>query len=379
MTLSPIIARERLPTAGLPQRAPGSSLLASAHGSPRGVHLCYEAEGAIAMTLQISPRRQQVLCGGDRLLGEARAAEHRWAIVLAGGNGTRLAAITREPDGTIVPKQYCSFQGERSLLGDALARAERLGSRERVVVVVASQHERFWRQELADRDPGNVVVQPENRGTAPGILLPLLSILARDHAAQVTLLPSDHFVMDEEALARELRGAQRAAEAAPSRTLVVGIEPDSPEPDYGWILPGPGAGPTRPVASFVEKPSRQVAGELMRAGAVWNSFLLVGAGAAILRLYEQRLAGLLDAFLEAGVATHPDRAADLYRDLADADFSRQVLAGSAPSLGLRVAPTCGWTDLGTPTRVARCASRQTGTNRSHGGSLAAAATAFCSS
>src|SRR5262245_29208838 len=69
-----------------------------------------------------------------------------WALVLAAGEGTRLASLTTGADGRSTPKQYCSLDGGRSLLGDALARAELLVPRERIVVVVARQHEALWRR-----------------------------------------------------------------------------------------------------------------------------------------------------------------------------------------------------------------------------------------
>ena len=97
-------------------------------------------------------------------------------IVLAAGDGTRLQELTTR-NGIATPKQYCSLRGGGSLLGDALARAARCVPRKRVLVVVAEEHRRFWERELVDFPAENVVVQPRNRGTAAGILLPLMRVL----------------------------------------------------------------------------------------------------------------------------------------------------------------------------------------------------------
>ncbi|HEX6810412.1 MAG TPA: sugar phosphate nucleotidyltransferase [Planctomycetota bacterium] len=333
-------------TPGRLDRAGDQSLPATAHASRRGVRFCFDGRPT-------SGRGRMVFVSPAR---PSTANQHRWVIVLAGGSGTRLAPLTAQPGGAVVPKQYCSLQGGRSLLGDALARAGQLAAADRVVTVVAGQHEAHWRRELAHRPLQTTVVQPQNRGTAAGILLPLLSIVRRDPDAEITLLPSDHFVYDEPRLLQALRAAQQAAAQARERVLLVGIEPEGPEPDYGWILPGAEPGPIRSVRQFVEKPDRQRAAELMRDGAVWNSFLLVGGARTILGLYERRAPQLLAALTAAGDEPTPAQLQGLYANLPDLDFCRHLLSGSEPRLGLCIAPACGWTDLGTPARVAQCAA-----------------------
>ena len=283
-------------------------------------------------------------------------AEHRWAIVLAGGSGVRLQALTKNELGVVVPKQYCSFRGNRSLLADALARAACLAPVEQIIVVVAQEHERYWRHELVGIAREQIVVQPRNCGTAAGVLLPLSVILDRDRDALVTVLPADHFVADEHTLRDSLRAGQRLAEADPSRTLLVGIEP---EHEYGWILPdrdsmSPDVPAVLPVASFIEKPSRMQAAALWLGGAVWNSFFVIAKGGALRALIEQRLPALAIRFAAEEPHLWPVRAERLYEQMPSHDFSSEVLAGSVQHLGVLVAQACGWTDLGTPRRVVQC-------------------------
>lgn len=295
--------------------------------------------------------------------GVTAAPGHQWAIVLAGGAGKRISQWTIDGLGNEVPKQYRSLAGGRSLLGDTLARAARLVPTERIVTVVRGDHERFWRREFEAHGEQSVVVQPRDRGTAAGVLLPLLRIMARDRKAIVTLMPSDHFVADDAALVNTLRSAQEAVTAAPDRVLLLGIPPSEPDPEYGWIVPGGERDGALSVRRFVEKPSPREADELMRAGALWNSFLLVGRGWTILDLFDRQLPGYVDTFLNMRVNAEPGRVGDLYERLASADFCRDVLQGCEEHLGLHVAPECGWTDLGTPTRLAACVDglRQRGT------------------
>ncbi|HEX6813585.1 MAG TPA: sugar phosphate nucleotidyltransferase [Planctomycetota bacterium] len=283
-----------------------------------------------------------------------------WVIVLAAGNGSRLQELTVGPDGTAVPKQFCSLSGGRSLLDDAIGRARHLAPRRRILVVVAEEHERWWRPQLGWIDPSNVVVQPKNRGTVAGLLLPLAHICARDPRARVVVMPSDHHVEEPEVLISALRQAWSDLGREPDRVVLLGIAPDAPETEYGWIVPGPGRGGVYDVAAFVEKPEHARAVALMADGAVWNSFLLVAAAGKLWDLCQRFVPATADAIARAFAGPRTERTAALsatYAELPATDFSRSVLGAAAADLRLRLVPACGWTDLGTPRRVAECVAR----------------------
>src|SRR5262245_7386775 len=122
---------------------------------------------------------------------------HLWGIVLAGGDGRRLQPFVRTCFGAERPKQYCAFLDHRSLLRHTLARAERLIPPERLLTIITQRHLPYAREELHDRPPETTLVQPCNRETGPGILLPLLHVHRRDPEAVVVLLPADHFIREE--------------------------------------------------------------------------------------------------------------------------------------------------------------------------------------
>ncbi len=296
-----------------------------------------------------------------RSISATATREHSWAIVLAAGEGTRLRALTTNAEGQAVPKQFCSFDGSQSLLRSTLERARRVVDTERVVVVVTEHHRTWWEPEVADLPERNVIVQPSGRGTASGVLLPLLEILERDRDAIVTALPSDHFVANEAVLQGALEKAMSAVEERTDRVVLLGMAPDGPETGYGWIVPSPGTdGCTRRVAAFVEKPEEGVAIELMDRGALWNSFLFVAGGTALIELYQRALPLLLQSFRRCLDESDGDPKAleALYVDRPSHDFSRDVLERLPERLRLLVVPPCGWTDVGTPARVTRCLLRK---------------------
>jgi mannose-1-phosphate guanylyltransferase len=111
------------------------------------------------------------------------------------------------------------------------------------------------------------------------------------------------------------------------------------------------------VERFVEKPEARLASELLASGALWNSFLFAARGAGLLARYECRFPGLLARFRAAFQERGTERAArlaQLYDDIEPADFSRDLVQGAEGDLRLVSVPACGWTDLGTPERVAAC-------------------------
>ena len=284
---------------------------------------------------------------------------HRWAIVLAGGDGTRVHGLTFDESGQPAPKQYSRLAGEQTLLADALARAERLTARRRIVVVVASAHARWWRP-LRDSHPEiHLVVQALNCGTAPAILDAILHIQALDPDPQVAILPSDHGVEREEVLTQALDSAFHLTAHDRHSILMLGVTPERAEEGYGWVEPlVPPIHDPSPVAYFVEKPLLPVAAQLMERGALWNTFLLVGAGQCFLDLYRIAQSELLQDFVSTrGEVTEFRR---LYRRLPVRDFSRDVLARIPGRLKVLRVPPCGWIDLGTPERLLRWTQARAG-------------------
>ena len=286
-----------------------------------------------------------------------------WAIVLAGGQGTRLGALTRATNGISVPKQFCSLRGGACLLQEALVRAATVAPMRRICAVVAAQHRRWWQAPLRHLPKHNIVVQPENRGTAFGILLPLLRVLARDPNANLVVLPADHHLLDEDTMACSLRQAADLAAADADAIYLLGAEPDEPDPELGYIVPADRSSvtPSR-VTQFIEKPDAQTARSLLNQGALWNMFILAASGRALLKVFQKSLASHVRAMGDA-LGTNGREGSDsmalsaLYHGLPTVDFSLDVLERHESVLRVVAVPPCGWSDLGTPERVAEALRR----------------------
>jgi mannose-1-phosphate guanylyltransferase len=291
-----------------------------------------------------------------------RVRQRTWALVLAAGDGTRLASLTTDASGRSVPKQFCSLTGGRSLLEDAMHRARRIVPRDRLCAIVAADHYRYWKRTLWTLPASNVIVQPRNCGTANGILLAVLSILERDPLARIVFLPADHYVQDENALGASLRDAANLLARDPDTLSLIGIEPEEADPELGYIVPGVALKDgTRLVERFIEKPEPSMARTLLAQGALWNSFIFAAGGPALIGMMRERMPEVVDAMATAiardlrvdmGSAVE-----DLYRDLPIVDFSRAVVQDAESAMRVIAAPACGWSDLGTPQRVAETLRR----------------------
>ena len=278
------------------------------------------------------------------------SANNTWVIVLAAGAGTRVQNLTRDSRGNVIPKQFYRFHGDRTLLDVTLDRAKKLTAPSNIVVIVAQEHERFWRGLDRELPQENIIVQPLNRGTAVGLLLPLLHIIVRDPVADVVVLPSDHHIEDE-AIVR--RAIDSALPATRFHISLFGLQPSAPDKSLGWIVckEERDSGP-RAISSFVEKPDAATAVELWHSGALWNSFIMSGRARSFLYLYAKYLPKLASIMGRHVVSDWRDSEAlhQLYEALPVNDFSRDVLQKAVDYIQVVEVPACGWSDLGTEER-----------------------------
>lgn len=258
-----------------------------------------------------------------------------WALILAGGDGTRLQPLTRLLTGAPIPKQYCRILGDRSLLETTLDRVAPLMPPARTLVVVNRAHLGLALPQLETVPLRNVLAQPRNLDTGPGLVAGLTALARREPGATVAVFPSDHDVRGAAGFRRAVRHMADAVGRHPDRLALLGVRPDDADPGLGYVAPGAplDAGASR-VVTFHEKPSPAMAERLVRRGALWNSFVMVGRVAR---------------FLELARAVRPDA------DRTDVawNFSRDVLAHISQHLLVVRGEGLGWSDWGTPEAVER--------------------------
>lgn len=298
------------------------------------------------------------------------AADRRWAVILAGGDGRRLLPLTRTLAGDDRPKQFCNLFGEGTLWEQTAERAAAVALPEHTFSVVTQSHARFYSR----RPPTALLIQPCNKGTAPAIAYSLMCLHRLDPSGVAAFFPSDHHFAESCAFTNYVKQALACAESFPDRVFLLGMAATRPETGYGWIEPGAllaggKYGPAFGVRRFWEKPPLSAAVQLLRRGWLWNSFVMAGKVSAFLNLMQQAIPRLYDSFqamdpavfIPALLTKDRERAlSDLYDKLPCSSFSSDVLVACPEKIGVLCSSSVEWTDVGDVRRALSVMNRKEG-------------------
>jgi mannose-1-phosphate guanylyltransferase len=290
----------------------------------------------------------------------AKYSTERTAIVLANGDSS-LSGLVRSLTGRNVPAQFCSLLGDGTLLECTRRRVEMAVPPEKTLFVVNQFHDEHYRPLLRDVPKSNLVLQPQNKGTAPAVLLALLRMASMSPDASVAIFPSDHFMSNDRDFMSHVEIAFDAVEQRPEFSVLLAMEPSSPDADYEWIEPAEGIAfgkyQLRRVAGLWERPDMEHASRLLKRGALWNSAVTVGRVSTIVGMIMLTLPEMYAAFapLRPGLpqTAGPRTVANVYKDLPVASFSQQVLGGAPVNLAALAVPRVRWADLSEAPRVRR--------------------------
>lgn len=284
----------------------------------------------------------------DRL-GSGETLGSFWAIVPAGGSGTRLWPLSRAAR----PKFLLPLLGSTSLLQDTITRLAPLTPADQTFVVCGPAHAASIARQLPRLPDANIVVEPSPKGSGPAIGLATALIARRDPAAIVGSFAADHCVENQQAF---INAVNTARETARKDWLVtIGLSPTRPETGFGYIertddiVESGETGTAYRAERFVEKPNLETAKAYLDTGRfVWNASMFIWKAETFLhemRRLQPALATGIDTIVAAWDTPEQERVTgEVWAKLQDSTIDQGIM-----ELASRVAVVpadLGWSDVG---------------------------------
>jgi mannose-1-phosphate guanylyltransferase/mannose-6-phosphate isomerase len=266
-----------------------------------------------------------------------------YAILLAGGTGTRLWPVSRE----LYPKQLVKFIGNDSLVQSTIKRLAPVIDTESIRIVCGQEHFHEITRHMAEigvQAKGKIICEPCGRNTGPAILLGALNILKSESDAVLSVFPADHVIRDVKRFHENVKTAIKLADIG--HIVTYGIKPNYPETGYGYIE---GAkelfGNALTIKRFVEKPDEATAEKYIKAGNFfWNSGMFTFKASVIIEEFGRFQPELLKN-MKALVDREQAITIDEYEQLPDIAFDYAIMEKT--DKGIVLPSDFGWSDIGS--------------------------------
>jgi len=275
--------------------------------------------------------------------------EHTYAVIMAGGGGTRLWPVSRNAK----PKQLLPIIGNETLFQSTANRLKTFLPADRILVVTAEQQAIEMMAQEPDIPNQNFLIEPQPKGTAAVIALAAAKLYSLDEHALMIVLPADHFIKNTD-LFRFLMFS--AAEVAKEDYLVtLGIAPSYPATAYGYIqhgekIDGQFIYPTYKVLSFKEKPDAAIANDFLRRGDYsWNSGIFIWKASSIISEFSKQMPELIKKVtsLDFTRVNSPDsKFSNIWSEI-EVDTIDYGIMENAKNVVVLPAGGLGWSDVGS--------------------------------
>ena len=276
--------------------------------------------------------------------------EHTYAVIMAGGGGTRLWPVSRKES----PKQLLPLLGQDTLFQSTVDRLENLFPPERILVVTVAEQAQQMKIQAPAIPAENYILEPQPRGTASVVALAAAVLKKRDPQASMAILTADHFIRDKDLFHYLIRTAFQVADR--DYLVTLGITPTSPSTGYGYIeqgeaLDGGYQYPVYVVKRFREKPDQETAEKMIRSGThSWNSGMFVWKADMILAEIERQMPELASVITQIAETWNTPKQDEILQSLWPGIKSQTIDYGimeKAERVAVLPAGGLGWSDVGS--------------------------------
>lgn len=274
---------------------------------------------------------------------------HAYAVILAGGGGTRLWPKSRNQ----TPKQFLKLFGDKTLMQLAVNRITKIIPWHKIIVVTNELYIEEVRKQLPEVPVQNIIAEPQKRDTAMAMLVGAMLAKRLDPNAVVINIASDHVVQDETEFLRVVRAALSVA-SEKEYLVTVGITPNFPSTGFGYIKIGEDLRKLDKslslfkVRSFTEKPNQATARAFISTGKYfWNANMYVWAVSALeeaFNKYMPEMYKLVEPLSEKGPAELHDTMTKIYKQVETISID-YAISEKADNLVL-IPGDFGWNDVG---------------------------------
>jgi mannose-1-phosphate guanylyltransferase len=276
--------------------------------------------------------------------------ENYYAVIMAGGGGTRLWPLSRARR----PKQMLRLIDEYSMFQTAVKRLEGIFPVQRIYVVTVEEQAEVLQKESPEIPAENFIIEPLPRGTASVVGLAGIALKHQDPDAVMAILTADHYIGNIQRFHQLLLSARDAA--MEGHLVTLGIEPTYPATGYGYIQSGETLANFRGlevhrVKHFKEKPEEAQAVEMLKSGDhAWNSGMFVWKVKDIMMEFERQMpelsAGLVDISRAWGTSRQSQVLSEVWSNLKPESIDFGVMEHACDVVVIP-APGLGWSDVGS--------------------------------
>jgi mannose-1-phosphate guanylyltransferase len=269
-----------------------------------------------------------------------------WAVIMAGGSGTRFWPESRRKN----PKQFLRIFGKRTLLEETTARLGKAVPPSRIIVVAQNEKVSQVRRLLKAVPPRQIFGEPVGRNTAPCAVLAAAIVSEKDSEAVVALLPADHSIKNVLLFQKALKAAYEIAQRE-KYPVTFGIKPAFPHTGYGYLelnrlVQRDGRFLVYRLKRFHEKPDLKKAAAFFHWGRfLWNSGMFVWRADELLRAAEAYLPEayrLIHKMMAHGIEKGMRR---FYRDMPNISIDYGLMEKMRGKI-LTIPVELGWNDVG---------------------------------